>query len=68
MKTPEVPQAISSPDYPGNYPNNVTFRVSIASILQAHIEHHFLDLALTPSCKDNLIISGGKLNYKLAKS
>ena len=62
LNTPEEPKAISSPNYPGNYPNNVTFSVSFLSFREdTYIELYFLDLALAPSCQDPLIIDGGKL-------
>ena len=51
LTTPDNPRAISSPNYPENYPNNnfiITF--TIVAPLGSYVELTFLDLALSPFC------------------
>ena len=57
------PVAISSPNYPENYSNNVDFSVFVYVLGFANVELHFLDFALDPSCSDSLDIDGGKSYY-----
>ena len=52
---------ISSPNYPGNYPNNVEMTVNISAPRGTNVELIFLDLELSPSCGYPLIISQGML-------
>ena len=61
LTTPEEPVAISSPNYPENYPNNVNIGFFILAPLDTHVELHFLDLELAPSCSNPLLTSGGKI-------
>ena len=59
----ETPIAISSPNYPENYSNDVDFSIFIFAPGGAHVELHFLDLELAPSCLTPLLINEGKSYY-----
>ena len=75
LTTPEEPVLISSPNYPGNYPNNVEMAMNISAPSGSNVELIFLDLELSPSCGYPLVISQGMLiftvlnmiNLKLSK-
>ena len=64
--TPEEPVLISSPNYPGNYPNNVEMTVDISAPRGYNVELIFLDLELSPSCMTPLVISESKLYYTVS--
>ena len=63
LTTPEEPHIISSPNYPGNYPNNVEMTVNIIAPMGSNVELIFLDLELSSSCANPLVISESKLYY-----
>ena len=65
LTTPEEPQAISSPNYPGNYSNDLSFGVFFLSPSGSHVELNFLDLALGPSCSTTLVINFRKSYYTI---
>ena len=53
-------QAISSPNYPINYPRNVERIFIIHSSTGSNVKLSFLDLTLEGGCDDPLIIYDGK--------
>ena len=61
LTTPEEFVLISSPNYPGNYPNNVEMAINISASRGTNVELIFLDLELSPSCGYPLVISQGML-------
>ena len=64
MRHPDEPIAISSPNYPENYPNNERMEVVIFVYrLNIHVELNFLDLELESSF---LLIHGGKSYYTVS--
>ena len=66
LTTPEEPVLISSPNYPGNYPNSVEMTVNIFAPRGTNVELIFLDLELSPSCMIPLVTSQSKLYYTVS--
>ena len=65
MRSPEEPVVISSPNYPGNYPNNVEMSVYIFAV-GADVVLNILDLELSPSCVDPLETTRSELYYTVS--
>ena len=61
LTTPEEPVAISSPNYPGNYPDFVGMQVVLDPPHGAFVELFVLDLELAFSCNDlHLMLIGDR--------
>ena len=67
LETTEEVQAISSRNYPADYPNNVDVVFVVTSPEGSHVKLTFLDLVIQDKCSsDNVTISYGKLYYTLS--
>ena len=65
LRSPEELVVISSPNYPGNCPNNVEMSVYIFAV-GADVVLNILDLELSPSCTDPLETTQSKLYYTVS--
>ena len=67
LETTDEVQAISSRNYPADYPNNAHVLFVVTSPEGSHVKLTFLDLVIQDKCStDNITISYGELYYTLS--